>query len=189
MSTGACHHSLNSLSFSITAGAQNDYPEGLVSKGSFCFSDCYSNIIYSNIIYTRNNFSLFLNLPYIQGPRFWIRLQSKIKIRLDIPNCSMYKPRTISSHHAGATCLPPTQLHPGSRQEAIRCLPQLPLSGAAARIDKLPKEALGLPRGVKQIGREVWNRQAESERTDGFSRREGKQVLMVGMQWRVFMVG
>lgn len=169
MSTGACRHRLNSLSFSITAGAQNDYPEGLVSKGSFCFSECYSDRIY-----TRNNSSLRLNLLYIQGPRFWICLRSKIKIRLDIPSRSVYKPRTISSHRAGAVCLPPTRLHPGCRAEAIRCLPQLSLSGATARTDKLPKEALGLPRGVKQIGREVWNWQAQSERTDGFSRRERK---------------
>lgn len=72
MSTEPCCHRLNILSFSITAGAQNDYPEGLVSRESFFFSDCYSNIIY-----TRYNSSLLLNLPHIQSPRFWICLGSK----------------------------------------------------------------------------------------------------------------
>lgn len=80
---------------------------GVGQLGEFCFSDCFSGTIH-----TRNNSSLLWKLLYTQGPRFWISLQSKVKIGLDIANCSLPKPRTICSHHVGATCLLPTQLPP-----------------------------------------------------------------------------
>lgn len=137
MHTGMCQHRLNSLSFSITAGAQRDHPEGLVTRGSLCLSGCYSDMAG-----TRNNSSLLLNLLYMQSQRFYF-LQSKIRTRCDIPSDSTYKPGTISRHHAGATRSTPSLC----RAEAIRCLPQLLLSEATARIDRLPKENLRLPRG------------------------------------------
>lgn len=78
---------------------------GVGQLGEFCFSSYFSGITH-----TRNSSSLLWKLLYTQGPRFWISLQSKMKIGLDSPNCSLPKPRTISSHHVGATCLLPTQL-------------------------------------------------------------------------------